>query len=108
MRITEPQGPFPCPPCAQRLRSSLRRWDRGEHALPPECSDHHRPLRLTNGGELASCKDPTGKDPTGYDVQGGRTWRLVRRARVRYDEAGRPMPAVELRVRTIGRSVRRL
>ena len=101
MHITEPQGPFLCPPCAQRLHSSLRYCAGDEHALMPECPDHHKPLRLTNAGELASCKEPTG-----YDAQGGRTWCLVRRARVRYDEAGWPLPAVELRVRTIGRSVR--
>ena len=103
MRITEPQGPFLCPPCAQRLKASLRYCEGGDHALLPECPDHHKPLRLTNGGELASCNAPTG-----YDAQGRRTWCQTRRARVRYDEAGRPLPAVELPVRTIGRSIRRL
>ena len=101
MHITEPVGPFLCPPCAQRMKASLRYCAEGEHDLPPECPDHHKPLRVTNWGEFASCKSPTG-----YDAQGGRTWCLVRRARVRYDEAGRPLPAVELVVRTIGRSFR--
>ena len=40
MRITEPEPPFLCPPCAQRLRSSLRYCDGDRHALPPECPDH--------------------------------------------------------------------
>ena len=57
-----PQGPFLCLPCAQRLRSSLRYCDGDAHALRPECPDHHRPLRLTNGGELAHCTTATGYD----------------------------------------------
>ena len=62
MRIIQPTGPFLCPTCAQRLRSSLRYCDGDAHALRPECPDHHRPLRLTNGGELASCNITTGYD----------------------------------------------
>ena len=103
MRITDPQGPFLCPPCAQRLQSSLRYCAGDDHARLPECPDHRRTLRLTNAGELASCNSPTG-----YDAQGGRTWCQTRRNIIRYDAAGWPLPAVELPVRTIGRSVRRL
>ena len=103
MRITEPQTPFLCPPCAQRLRSSLRYRDGDNHALRPECPDHHRPLRWTNGGELASCNLPTG-----CDSRGRRTWCRIRRNIVHYDDAGRPLPTVDLPVRAIGRSVRSL
>ena len=62
MRIIQPTGPFLCPTCAQLCRSSLRYCDGDAHALRPECPDHHRPLRLTNGGELASCNITTGYD----------------------------------------------
>ena len=97
------QPPFLCPPCAQRLQSSLRRCLGDEHALRPECPDHHVPLRWTNGGELASCNPPTG-----YDPRGRRTWRRIQRNITRYDAEGHPMPTAELPVRTIGRSVRKL
>ena len=102
-KITEPQGPFLCPPCAQRLRSSLRYCEGDEHARLPECPDHRRTLRLTNGGLLASCKDPTG-----YDSGGRRTWCQTRRNIIHYDDTGRPLPAVELPIRIIGRSIRQL
>ena len=51
------------PPCAQRLQASLRYCDGDEYARLPECPDHHRPLRPTNGGELAISNMPTGYDP---------------------------------------------
>ena len=104
MRITEPQGPFLCPPCAQRLQSSLRYCEGDEHALMPKCPDHHKPLRLTNAGEIASCNQPTG-----YDAQGGRTWCQTRRNIIHYDAAGRPLPAVEMPVpKKLGRSIPKL
>ena len=103
MRITEPEPPFLCPPCAQRLRSSLRYCEGARHTILPECPEHHRPLRWTNGGELASCNRHTGND-----TRGRRTWCRFRRAIVHYDATGGPMPTREFPVRTIGKSVRRL
>ena len=103
MRITEPQGPFRCPPCAERIRSSLRYCEADSHGLMPECPDHHRLLRWTNGGELASCNMPNGRDS-----QGRRTWCQAQRTIIYYDAEGHPMSAAELPVRTIGRSVRML
>ena len=103
MRIIQPTGPFLCPTCAQRRRSSLRYCQGDNHGLLPECPEHHIPLRWTNGGELAVCNHPTG-----YDARGGRTWCRTRRAIVRYDDEGYPMPTREFPVRTIGKSVRRL
>ena len=98
-----PQGPFLCPSCAQRLRSSLRYCDGDEHALLPECPEHHLPLRWSTGGLQAHCTTATG-----YDHRGRRTWCRTRRNIVHYDAAGQPMPTVEPLVQIIGRSVRRL
>ena len=103
MRIIEPQGPFLCPPCAQRLKSSLRYCLEEQHALWPVCPDHHVPLRWTNGGELASCNLPTSRDS-----RGRRTWCKFQRSIIRYDDLGRPLPTREFPVRTVGSSVRRL
>ena len=50
-KITETQGPFLCPPCVQSMGSSLRYCEGDEHGIMPKCPDHHRGLRLTNGGE---------------------------------------------------------
>ena len=102
MRITEPQGPFLCPSCAQRRQASLRYCDGDAHALLPECPEHHQPLRWTNGGLEAHCNQPTGRDS-----RGRRSWCQTQRTIVRYDAVGLPLPTVERPVRTIGRSVRR-
>ena len=63
MRIIQPTGPFLCPTCAQRRRSSLRYCERNAHQLLPECPEHHIPSGGPTGASWRAATPPLATMP---------------------------------------------